>query len=213
MFAGVPCEAGVVAAVMCERSLAHWCLRLACWVRVVRGAACLLGSAVVVVPEGWLCASRGWHIVGVGCVAWWERGFLLGCVLGAGCWRALCVSGGWHIVGVGGWMVLGLACLLGSLCGGFLVPAMCEPWLAHSRRWLCCVVGAWLFCWVVFLARGVGGRYVRVVAVTLGVLVGWMDLGSACLLGFLARLALLWRLCVSGGWHIARGIPVAGHFV
>ena len=97
--------------------------------------------------------------------------------------------------------------LFAGFCGrgGSGGMVMCEPGLAHSERWLCCAVGAWLVCWVVFLTRGVGGRYVRVVAVTLGVLVGWMDLGLACLLGFLARLALLWRLCVSGGYHIARG--------
>ena len=100
--------AGVVVAVMCEWSLAHWCLRLVCWVWVVRGTACFLGPAVEVVPVGWLCVSGRGHI-----------------------------RVGWVGEGV-----------------------MCEPGLAHSGRWWCCVAGVWLVFWVVFLARGVGGRYV-----------------------------------------------------
>ena len=133
LFAGVPCEAGVVVAVMCERLLSHWCLRLACWVRVVRGAACLLGSAVVVVPEGWLCVSRGWHIVGAGGVAWWKCGLFAGLCS----WRGVSVGVmcAWWLAHCRCWWVdgFGIGLFTGVPCeAGVVVAVMCERSLAHK---------------------------------------------------------------------------------
>ena len=163
---------------------------------MVRGVACLLGSGFVMRLPG--CYVQ---VVAV----------TLGVV--------------WVFAGVGGWREW-LVCWV-LVCGVSVRLVMCERWLAHSRLsghfdcyvqavagtlWLCGVLGWWwgsgsgcfLRLFVFGECRWVG--YVRVVAVTLGVV--WVFAGVGGWREWLVRWILAsWcfsvgSLCASGGWHI-----------
>ena len=98
----------------------------------VRGLACLLGSGVVLVPDGRLCVSDGLHIGGWSGVNGAGIGLFARVRFGVVPDGWLCVSGGWHF---GSWRdgcVQGLACLLGS---GLCLVSL----------WWLCVSGSWHF--------------------------------------------------------------------
>ena len=113
----------------------------------------------------------------------------------AHCGCAVCLVGGG---------VLGVAVFCGCLCLGSVGGlAMCEWWLSHWGLFGCSLVwvvgGSGLFAG--FWRPGVflWGRYVRVVAGTLGGLRGCLVRGVACLLGSGFVMCPSGSLCASGG--------------
>ena len=174
LFAGVRfCDVSVGLA-MCEWWLSHWGLFGCSLVWVVGGSGLFAGVRFCDVSAGPLCVSVGWHIAAsvviliVMCKRWLAHWGLCG--------------------GLGWWWGSGSGCFLrlfvfGSV-GGL---AMCEWWLSHWGLFGCSLVwvvgGSGLFAG--FWRPGVflWGRYVQVVAGTLGGLRGCLVRGAACLLG------------------------------